>query len=341
MRTTTKNHNFQNAAAALLVAIFALVNTAVANAQAPDILWQAQAGKAVAFSPDSQLLLAGTKLLRAADGTLIRNFRLTYNGGGINCVAYSPDGSFVAIGIQSYNQNLNLFRVSDGRLLAGRISAHGNGTLSLAFSADGQLLASGGRDGTAKLWHLPDMTLVHTLNGGPGYPARVFAVAFSGDDQTLAVAGLGGVHLFRVSDGAQLQSPRGATRSLSLAVSPDGQTFAAGSNNTDQYGNCIDCSIKLWRFSDGAPVDTIEGNSSSVIAVTFSRDHQFIVSGSADPTYNGVVKFWRVSDGALVQAFNQDPNNYSAYVTSVAYSPDGSLFAFARQDGLVVVTRNR
>src|SRR5581483_6746437 len=185
------------------------------------------------------------------------------------------DGQYAAIGIQGYNQNLDVFRVSDGTLIGNRITAHNNGTAALAFSPDGQLLASGGWDGTAKLWHLPDMTLLRTLNGGVGYRARVLALAFLDDGQTLALGGQAGVSLFRVSDGAPLGTLSGvATRSL--AVSPDKQMLAAGFNAIDQYGQCTDCSIKLWRVSDGALVKTIPGINDGVVCLAFSPDQQYI-----------------------------------------------------------------
>src|SRR6266567_652289 len=307
----------------------------------PDIVWQANnAGKTLEFSSDGQMLLAGTKLWRISDGTLLRTLVLPYFGSGVNTVAFSPDSQFAAIGIQGFNQNLDLFRVADGSRIAGRITAHSNGTTSLAFSPDGQLIATGGRDGTAKLWHVPDMTLIRTLNGGIGYRARVFAVAFLDDGQTLAIGGQGGVLLFRVSDGALVQTPAGASSTISLAVSPDGQILAAGSDAIDQYGQCVDCSIKMWRLSDGALLRVIDGNNNGIISIAFSPDQQYIAAGSGDKVYDGVVRFWRLSDGTLVRSFNQDPNNVYSYVTSVRYSPDGSLFAYARADFLATVARN-
>ena len=313
-----------------------LTKAAFAQSQ-PSIVWQTDSGAgAIAFSADGQQLLAGTKLFNAATGQLVRTFTLPYNGGGVNTVGLSRDGQFAAVGIQSYNQNLDLFRVSDGVVIKGRITAHNNGTTSVDFSPDGQLLASGGRDGTAKLWHLPDMTLVQTLNGGVGYRPRVFAVAFSKDGQMLAVGGQGGILLFRVADGTLIRALNGAASILSLAFSPDNQFLAAGSDTIDQQGQCTDCSLKTWRISDGALLQTIDGNNNGVISIAYSPDQRIIAVGAGDRIYDGVVRFFRVQDGALLRFFYQD----SAYVTNVRYSPNGSVFAFGRSDAHLIVARN-
>ena len=154
------------------------------------------------------------------------------------------------------------------------------------------------------------------------------------------MGGQGGVKLFRVLDGTLIQALAGASSTLSLAVSPDDQLLAAGSNATDQYGQCTDCTIKTWRISDGALLQTIDGNNNDIITIAFSPDQQAIAAGSGDRIYDGVVRIWRVSDGTLLRFFNQDPNNGASYVTSLAYSPSGGLFAFGRADGHVVVAHN-
>ena len=57
---------------------------------------------------------------------------------------------------------------------------------SVAFSPDGQTLASGSRDYTVRLWRAADGTLLRTLKG---HTEDVYSVAFSPDGKTLASGG--------------------------------------------------------------------------------------------------------------------------------------------------------
>jgi WD40 repeat protein len=93
--------------------------------------------------------------------------------------------------------------------------------------------------------------------------------------------------------------------------------------------------VVLPAFGQGRPdiVWMRGGHSGSVTSVAFSPDGSLIASGSRDYT----IKLWRVSDGALVQTYDQETGTR---VLSIQFSPNGLLFGYGRGDATVVVARN-
>jgi WD40 repeat protein len=313
-----------------------LVSGAALAATPQDVIWQTQGSRAIAISPDAQLMLTGNQVRHTSDGSLIRAFQFGYTDTSVvNADAFSPDGKLAAIGVQAFNRNLFVFRVADGVKIAGAISAHNNGTTCVAFSPVAPILASGGRDGTVKLWHLPEMTLLRTLNGGVGYRPRVFAVVFSKDGSMVALAGQAGVLQYRVADG-QLIRQLTTVAAISLALSPDGTLLASGHNQVDQYGQCTDCQVKVWRMASGVMAGAIGGNGNGITSLAFSPDQQEIAAGAGDRVYNGRVRFFSVSTAKQIGIWLQDPNNQGSYVTSVAYAPFGRMIAYGRADSHVI-----
>jgi WD40 repeat protein len=334
---------------ALLLITFGFISLTIAQSEQATIWTQlhstaSSTRASVAFSPDGQLLASGrtnintVKIWNAANGGLIR--LLSAKDNNANAVAFSPDGQYLASGTGGAGQtlNLNLWRVSDGQRVIGRIGAFPNGTIGVAFSPDGQLLAACGFQArNIKLYHVPDMTLVNTLNNfdpAVNFSPRVNAVAFSRDGQLLGLGDTQGVKLRQVSNGALVRS-FSAGPVDSIAFSPDGLFIAAGISLIDPtYANCIDCSIKLWRVSDGALLHTYtNGTGVQYAKVGFSPNGRILAAGYTDGAGDtGAVQFWIVDTEASLRR-----NAQPLYVQGFAYSPDGNTYAYLRADGQVAV----
>ncbi len=139
----------------------------------------------LAFSPaDGQIALARDGRIELWSGaTGERPQILGDHGGGIDCLAFSSDGTLLASAGADWL--IRLWDVREGRL-KGRLSGHTATVKSLAFAPDGRSLASGGDDRTVRLWYLPTLQELYSLEGHRG---AVSAVAFSPDGRLLASGG--------------------------------------------------------------------------------------------------------------------------------------------------------
>jgi WD40 repeat protein len=158
--------------------------------------------------------------------------RFDIPGRHINAVAFSLDGTTLAIGAS--DANLRLWNLEQGRVTL--LGGHNFQVFTVAFSPGGTLLASGSEDGEVILWDLETNTELRRLQPG----TRVFSLAFSPDATLLASAGEGGVTVWSVAgDSAQL--PGGEDHftfqdsgSDSVRFSPDGTVLLEGGDRIAQ-----------------------------------------------------------------------------------------------------------
>ncbi|MEH2008420.1 serine/threonine-protein kinase [Nostoc sp.] len=215
------------------------------------LLGHSHAVKSVAFSPDGQILASGSwdktiKLWDVKTGTEI--CPMTGHQLQVNSVAFSPQGQLLASA--SYDRTIRLWQISalesSQRELQNRpcysllstLSGHAWAVLTVAFSPDGQILATGSDDNTIKFWEVNTGQLICTL---VGHSWSVVALAFSADGETLLSASCDKtVKLWRVSTAEEIVTLSGHVDSVSaVAMSKVTQLIASGSR---------DKTIKLWQL---------------------------------------------------------------------------------------------
>ena len=185
---------------------------------------------------------------------------------GSTSVDYSPNDLLIAVGDFSPADNIKLLNAGTFALigtLPGHTRSSGNGrTMSVRFSPDGQLLASGGGDDKVKIWNVADGSLVQTLVFG-SFNHEVFSVEFSPDGKYIAAADRDNsskVKVWQVSDGALVRTfdnPYfGSTVSNRVRWTPDGQyVVSAVSSGFDPS------EINFWNFKSGTLARTYRGAS--------------------------------------------------------------------------------
>ncbi len=187
----------------------------------------------------------------------------------------------------------------------------------IAWSSDGQFLASASEDATVGLWNGATGQFIRKLEG---HSSRVTSVAWSPDQQWLA-SGANDLTT-RVWDGTTgecyriLEGHRNQVRSV--AWSPDGSMLASGS---------YDGTIRLWNTLDWESHQTLHPRGGDhVLHLAWSPDGKILAVGSHNPT-----QLWDTSTGTFRQIRLRDRN----YVGMIAWSPDGQTLTTGTGDGII------
>jgi len=207
----------------------------------------------VDFSPNGKMLASGGDRIKLWDAETKRKIatkRHSWWSYRVNCVAFSPDGKQLASGgddqkIKIWDPEtlweIATFAVSLGsaiRTTRGTQSEHSDWINSLAFSQDGNILASGSPDQMIELWNIETRQKIATLTGHSG---SVNSLAFSRNNLILASGSDDRtIKIWSIETKQAIATLMGHADSIgSVTISHSGKILASGS---------LDGTIKLWNL---------------------------------------------------------------------------------------------
>ena len=204
--------------------------------------------------------------------------------------------------------------------LGHALTGHENIVWAVAFSPDGQWLATASADHTARLWSIAGPQIEPRILAG--HEGEVWAVAFSPDGQWLATASADHTARLWSIAGPQIE-PRilaGHREQIkTIAFSPDGQWLATAGD---------DSTTRLWSIADPqAEPRVLAGHEGKVWAVAFSPDGQWLATAD-----NTTARLWSIT---APQAEPRVLAGHNGVVIAVAFSPDGQWLATASADATV------
>ncbi len=189
---------------------------------------------------------------------------------------------------------------------------------SVAWSPDGDLVASAHDDGSVRIWEVTSGRPIRVMLEHEG---KVNGVSWSPSGRKLASASDDGtVRLWDVATGRELLVARRRDRVRAVAWSPDGSFIASAAD---------DRTARIWSWATGKDFRVLRGHANWVRAVAWGPDGKRLATGSDD----GRVRLWDATTGAELGFLG----GHDGAVLSVAWTPGGTLLASGSEDATVRV----
>ena len=235
--------------------------------------------------------------------------------GANDTLAVHPDGSAVVAG--GFDRGLRWYSLEDGRQTTAEYVHIGDVT-EVAYSADGEILASASQWGTF-LWRDGEETALDIPLGG-----TMLALAFAPDDSMVYGASTLSTSLY------SWQAPTdGSDVTRADVTLTEGVT--AGAFNADASLLALGGASGRITLYDPLTLEeqAVLEQTGGVTALKFSPDGALLLASYAD----GKTVFWDVTSGEEIDSAQAD----AGVVNGFAFSPDASLVAMANSEGTISV----
>jgi hypothetical protein len=208
----------------------------------------------------------------------------------------SPDQSKIAFGGPS--RVLKIFSTKDGSLLF-KMKKHTDWITTVAFSPNGQWLASADRNGGLVIWDADNGLEIHTLSG---HKAAVTALSWRPDSKLLASSSEDGTaKTWEMNDGKQVKSWNAhKDGTLSIDYTHDGRLVTCGRDNQ----------VIAWS-ADGAKLKSFELTSELPVRATFSHDGGRVIATD----WTGRLTVWETKSGHRIGDATANPPTIAEQIT--------------------------
>jgi WD40 repeat protein len=281
----------------------------------------------LAFTPADKMLAVGTGvetgeiwLFDVGTGSFKRT--VPVHQSGVRALAISENRILVT---GSFDHTLGLRHLENFDVLRTDM-AHGNAVLSVAISADGNLVVSAGADHLVKVWNITPAPAQSSQNAAAkvartAHRDTIHAMRFSSDGRLVATASKDRSAIIFPADrgeACRAFTADGATVNVS-GFSPDGKMLAIGSKGI----------IKIVDLGSGKEMLCLRGHASWVLDLAWTHDSERLVSVSEDQT----AMVWNARTGALLHTLKA----HTARLRAVAVAPDGRTVATTGDDTKICV----
>ncbi len=200
----------------------------------------------------------------------------------------------------------------------------------IAWSPDGQFLASASNDKTIRLWNVDTGKPTVILTG---HSHKVNCIVWSTNSQELVSASSDGTIAFwETYTGKQIiklvvhkslpienawEAQDWAKMVIGIAWSPDSSIIAYNTDNN----------ILLMKATSQETIQTLKGHKNRVWSLRWSPNGKILASGSTDQT----IKLWNPNNGKIIW----DIKDLKSPVVNVAWAPQGTLLISASKDSTI------